>query len=432
MIQKRLFDRLSFVVVLIASVIFIYYPITIMHFDAFLTNNMVAPNTRLAYLYHKLSDPELFASDYITQYLERQNKPVGYTLIINFLSEITGLFLANKLLAFLLIYTTMIAVAIAAWRLGGAIIAWSATTFAYVFPFISYYTVTNIPQMFAFPLLSWFFVAMVFGRVYLMALVTILGAVLYMPVSIITWAVMAGYLLIMPVSARGSAQNWYFVKRFSLLSFCGLIVLINIFYSLQPIEGYGDYIKPYTDVENYPETGKGGQYFIGINIPILFFIMKFVGSFTSPNFIVLVIFVQAFIFGLHKKNYLKCVVNDNREISWYRLITYIISVLSLSLAVYVFALFYSYRFFLYGLFLFSLTVVPLLIFVSTTTFFSGTKLDSKYLPLAIVIFTTFAISFSVDMKTAEKYGYVHLPDSANDLFRFAESTPKETLFAVMP
>jgi hypothetical protein len=432
-------NKIFFSFILLLSTIFIYYPITAMHVEALFDPFTLHEEVRSQYLYYKFFDRSLFPEDYITGYLYkgstiyRTGFPSIYDLIIKLFYKYVELNTILKIMVFICIYITTITVAIAAWKIGGAYIAWSAATLCYILPIINYQITSAIPHMFAYPIVGMFFLAMIYGRVYLMALINILGTFLYLPVGIISGAAMAGCLLLMPSPSRGETSNWPFVKRLALLSVCGVVCLINLYPVLEErIVGYGEYIKPFEDVINYPETGSEGRFFLGVQEPISHVLIQFTSSFKGAGILIFSMTTFICFFSFSKKVFFKWLDESKHKINRDVIITYFLSVILLSIAIYILSSFHSYRFFIYSLPLLYCTILPLMVFIFIKSYTHNTKLVYQHLPNIAVMLFTFAFAFLVDTNDKTKYGYHTIPESDQVIYDFAKATPKDTSFAGMP
>jgi hypothetical protein len=415
-----------------ALLLVVFYPITLMHLEMLYNSNLLHEELRYLFIHHKIIDKELFQNDYFAQYVLKRQVPFGYDFLVKLFAKTGSLYFFHKLLPFILLYVTVASVAIASWKIGGGIVSFASASLAYFLSLVSYQIVAVIPHMFAFPVIGCFLLSVVFGRVYWMSIITIIGALIYVPVSIITGAVMACYLLFMPSLARGDAKDWSFYKRIIVLAFCGLIVVFNLYSMLQPLEGYGEPIKILEDTVRYPETGEKGRFHLGITKPLYYSILVFDKSFKNGGMFLFILTLVVCIFGLRKNNFLSFINNKNNQIYWYRLIAYIGGGVSLSIISFTFISYQSYRFILYGFYLFYCIIFPISIFILTKKLFKDTKLDNNFsAPIAVILVVGVMASIA-DIKNYNNYGYTRVPEEFNAIYNFVENTPKDTIFAGMP
>lgn len=432
-------NKIFFSFILLLSTIFIYYPITAMHVEALFDPFTLHSSILINHAYYKLLDPSLFPDDYVTQYMQKvygiYNDKVTslYDLIIKSFYKYVDWYTALKIVTLICIYITTLTVAVAAWKIGGAYVAWSAATLCYTLSCISYQITSAVPHMFAYPIIGMFFLSMIFGRVYWMAFINILGTFLYLPIGIISGAAMAGYLLIMPSASSGEAIKWSFLKKFALLSFCGMVCIVNLYPVLtNHIEGYGEYIKPFKDMEKYPETEEEEMFAYATSSPIFYSLFQGTDSFKGGGILVFLMTAFVCLFSIRKNVFFRWLDEPKHKVYRDRIIIYFLSVMLLAAIVYIFNNFNSYRFYIYSLPLLYCTILPLMLFIFTKQYLISTKLNLKYCSNIALVLFTFAFAFLVDTNDKAKYGYNTIPESDKVIYEFASKTSKDTLFAGMP
>lgn len=410
-----------------------------MHIEALLDPYTLHSSILSKHAYYKLLDHSLFPNDYITEYMQAgyniSNDKITsvYDLIIKLFYKNIDFYLLLKIVTLILVLITVITVAITAWKIGGAYVSWSAATLCYTSCSIIYQITSAVPHMFAYPIIGIFCLSMIYGRVYYMALINILGSFLYLPVGMMSGAALAGYLLLMPSQSRGEASEWSFVKRFALLSICGIICLANLYPVLtNQIEGYGEYLKPFEDIDTYPETAEEEMFAYATSSPVFYSLLQFTSSFKGAGILIFAMTAFICLFGMRKKIFFRWLDEPRQKIYRDKIIAYFLSVMLFATIIYIVDNFHSYRFFIYSVPLLYCTILPLMVLIFTKQYLISTKLDLKHFSNIALVLFTFAFAFLMDTSNKGQYGYSVIPESDKVIYNFAETTPKNTIFAGMP
>lgn len=240
---------------------------------------------RINFPYHRYADPELFRGDYITRFLEENNKNVAFKLINLGWAKLFGdvATLHEYALPFSLWLIFLIGVYVAAKGMGGLPLAWGAVAIALAQTNVFYQILSSTAHAFGFPLLVWMVVAMRRGRHWLLMLLIIASAFLYPPCAVVGGLSFAWFLIPTREERRSlGTESWTWGRRALALVLTGAVAIGVSALSLTHSNEFGDLINPETQVQGYPEAGSEGRYFIGTYRPILYTFSSFTEQFHLP------------------------------------------------------------------------------------------------------------------------------------------------------
>ena len=202
-------------------------------------------------------DPGLFPNDPVVAYY-LASLPDGYRLLYLVFGPFFGVEFLSKFLPYPLLLLTLGAVAAAAHRLSGPAAALGALALGLGSAYLLGRMAGGLPRSFALPLLAWGSLALVFGRVRLLAALVVLSAAFYPMAGVVLGAAFA-LLLLLPERDRGAAAAWSWQRRWVLLALTALGALVVLMPSALRLREYGDAIPPALWPQ-YPEAGPGGRF----------------------------------------------------------------------------------------------------------------------------------------------------------------------------
>lgn len=206
--------------------------------------------------------PSLFVDDYIAEYYLRCILPLGFRTFYRLGSLWWDPRALSKVLPYPLLLAALIALGLAASRLGGKAAAWAAVALALSTGVFLERMTGGLPRSFGYPLLACAAAALIYGRPLVLAACVVLGAGFYPVVGLIAGLALAVYLILLPRGDRGHAAGWTLRTRIlvvvatALLS--GLVLLPNALGCLR----YGPMVGP-AQAEMFPEVGRGGRFSSG-------------------------------------------------------------------------------------------------------------------------------------------------------------------------
>jgi hypothetical protein len=197
--------------------------------------------------------------DYISNYFLQALNPTGYRTLYILVAKLWNPDSFSKLLPYLewLILTTCLG--LIAWKLGGPAMCFCTLALILSTPVFIERMIGGLPRSFGYPLLSMALAAFFFGRVYLLAVITLLGVAFYPVASVISGIWLAFLLMPTLTKFQGEVVAWSLKKRFSVVfctaGLCAALALPLLFSS----EEYGGRISP-SENQSFPEAGLGGRY----------------------------------------------------------------------------------------------------------------------------------------------------------------------------
>lgn len=388
---------------------------------------------RINFPYHRYADPELFQDDYITRYLESNNKNYAFKLInlawAAAFGDVTSLHL--YVLPFLLWLIFLAGVYVAAKGMGGLPAAWGALALALSQTNVSYQILSSTPHAFAFPLLAWIVVAMQRRRYWPLMLLIVLSALLYPPCAVIGGLSFAWFL----VPTRDEQRLWHlgswtWGRRIVALAVTGAIAVALAAASLVQSSEFGATIKPNTQVLAYPEAGSQGRYFIGTQKPILYTISSFteqfhvpIGSESVAKILFLLYVLLCLWFLVAKRN------SEERRALW----AFCGGALVAGLLGLAFMPALAYRLLYYPLHILFVFAVPLLVVQGVVRLSSATGPIRRHLLLSSAVVTAL-------LSAAMDKGYpggkaalvIHLKPDQREVLEFVAKMPKDIIVAGWP
>ena len=192
---------------------------------SFLSNPYVVNNDARMQIatFYSAENPEL-ENDYILQYMN-YILPVGYKMLYRSTATLIDPVAFGKILSLSLFVISLFLVTVTANRLAGISGAWSVLILTLSAGYFYASTAGGIPRSFAIPLLVAILSSLVFGRVMLLGLVTIIGAAIYPMAGFMSGVTLFGVLFLLPRQARGSGEEWSFKKRIGVVCSVGAISL---------------------------------------------------------------------------------------------------------------------------------------------------------------------------------------------------------------
>jgi hypothetical protein len=207
--------------------------------------------------YQKYREDLLFQNDYIAEYLLAA-APIAYRLLYSGIASFADPRTLSKMLPYIGLLVLLSMVGLCANRLGGKVSAWAAIAFVLSSNLYLGHMAGGLPRSFAFPLMSVGFAALVFGRPYWLASITVISAGFYFSTGAMLGMCLAILLLIMPKRERGFAEEWSLGKRCAVVTTTALLSALVVLPVMVQLKPYDRVLRP-ADVAEYPETGAGGR-----------------------------------------------------------------------------------------------------------------------------------------------------------------------------
>jgi len=410
----------------VLSIISYYLFVFTQQISIILDLNLLHEELRQLFPYYHINDPSLFSGDYITSYYLSSNQPVLYDFITSsWLSYGGNLLQLHRIMPIILWILLLVSVALVGWKLQGII--GFIGTFGLVLsqPLFLYQITSAIPHAFAFPLLGWALVALLYNSVLGVVVLTLLSSALYPLVTPIIGLSLAGYLLIFYKDKLKVLSPSIIIRVIAILGVVGGISIILGSTVLQPKEGFGEPLALFQEIEKYPENGPEGRNFIGVTNPQFYILSKFLDQFKEAinlsgwNIVLLLIYLSLSLYGFisYTKN------SQNKKMLE---IFILVNIIVISLA-FVLKPFWVYRFFLYPFAIIFSVLLPL----GVTKIFSYSKNTnySSYLPLLFL----FMFTLTLDGGSQKNIGYSSKIDAeTRKVLDFVQKLPKNALIAGWP
>lgn len=313
--------------------------------------------------------------------------------------------------------------ALAGWRIGGALAAVVAAVLFAAQPFYHYQISSATPHAFAFPLLIWGLVLLLYERPYLLAALTVLSGFLYPPISPILGLALAWHIII---ARRGLAQsNPSRGADLLALAVTAVLSLALLVHQVTPIEGYGATLAPGAKIDIYPENGPDGRHFYGVFHPIAYVLASAVGQFHSSIPVLAIIYLPigfAAVAGLGLY-YLR-----NHRALLRPVLSFIVPSAAFCVLITLLKPYIAYRFLLYPLF----TVLPLLFVCGLFTLCYEHR-SSLRIPAAVVvaIVAPLVLAFS-GAEGHRNFAPLRLGADSDQLMAYLRELPHDTLVAAWP
>lgn len=205
-------------------------------------------------VFYQYQDDGSRGEDYIADYFLRVFMPLGYKTIMILAAKYWDAASLSKLLPYLEFILLAAALGAIGWKIGGPATCFATLALTLSSGVFFVRMIGGLPRSFGFPLLAMALAAVVYGRAYLLAGVTLLGSLFYPVVTVISGSWLALLLLVTPEKIRENV--WSLKKRFTIVLLTA--VLSAGFVLPQMIAGleYGDKIKA-SEIEAFPEITAG-------------------------------------------------------------------------------------------------------------------------------------------------------------------------------
>lgn len=377
---------------------------------------------RSLFAYHRLYNAELFADDYLTSVVGALTRPHIYEWGTRLWLWAGGdLIVLHRVLVLVAWLVFLAGIAVAARRLGDWITVLGVVGIAVAQPVYLHQIAAATPHAFAFPLLVWGIVGLLYGSARGLVFLTLLSSLLYTAMTPLLGFLLAWHLLI--TRRFRSLPRLEQTKVVMVLAAVAVVSLYLVLESLKGSASFGAALAPMQKADLYPENGPEGRYFYGVANPVTYVAFKAIEQFRTSDalhglFITLVYCIVA-LYGL---------VTLQKGEARTALMAFVVSATALILLILLAKPFHLYRFILYPLF----TVLPLLVMVGVRNMGQRFRLA----PGARGALTLGALAFLVlasDSFDHKKMGYWwRLGPQDRELMAFANDQPPSTLFAVWP
>mgnify|MGYP005851399145 CR=1 FL=1 len=414
-IKKQPFRYLAFfgLLAVFAAIISVRLP---SYFDA---NQF---NEELRILYH-LDPSKLQPNDYSGNFLKQLPQPIAYEGLTNAALAV-GIDLAtfHRVLGAACFLVFLAGIFVASLRVG-LLFALIVASFSATQIVFFQQTSSATPHAFAFPLLSWMLVALVYDRLWLGGVLAVLASLLYIPMAPALGLMFAYQALFLPNTYSKPAHPWYLSA--AIVGLVGLISMALVSQQLQPIDGYGPPIQPGQHIEMYPENGPQGRYHISVFAPVYHLVSTALGQFheSVPPVLAFLFLALMLVFSALGLYNLRSEPSAFRSFSLFL----VASALCFSL-VFLIRPYVSYRFLLYPFF----TALPFLFVYGIVNLISRTKKLSR---LGQVAIASILIIIGISMGAAEHNQTIRplsLTQSDREMLDFVTTLPANSLIAAWP
>jgi hypothetical protein len=210
------------------------------------------------YPFFRYADSSLFPNDYVGDYY-LDCLPLGFRALYTLTAPLIDPSVSSKIVAYLMLLITVVALGVAANRLGGKVAAWGAMAVVLGARLYIVQVGGGLPRAFGFPILACALAALTYGRTNWLATLVWLGALFYPVAGVVVGTVTALVLLVLPASDRGDAQDWGLWRRLRFLSIVAGVSIILLLPTVVTSSQYAPLLTP-DDLTEYPEAGPGGRY----------------------------------------------------------------------------------------------------------------------------------------------------------------------------
>ncbi|MBU2677414.1 MAG: hypothetical protein KJP16_10030 [Gammaproteobacteria bacterium] len=377
----------------------------------------------LRILYH-LDPARTNAKDYAGQFLGQFPQPYLYAFATEAaLAAGTDLITFHKLLGVVCGFVALVGAALSGLRAGGIMVGLAVALLVAAQPIYHYQISSATPHAFAFPLLTWGLVCLLYERPYMLASLTVLSGLLYPPMSPLLGLMLAWYLLVSRKALSG--KNRKRVVDILVLGITAAITVALLWRQLMPIDGYGATLAPGDKIDIYPENGPDGRHFYGVFHPVSYVFASAIGQFRNSLPITLVInisFCIAAVAGLGLY-YLR-----TRTALFRALLAFIIPSVMFCILVTVFRPYMAYRFWLYPLF----ALYPLLFIYGLFTLCYDHRSTLRYPATAVVAVIVPLILALHATDRHRSFSSLRLNEDTHALMDHVRQLPADTLIAAWP
>jgi hypothetical protein len=211
----------------------------------------------LIYPQFRNEDGALFPRDPAVTYF-LASLPDGYALLYRALTPLFGVVGLSKGLPYVLLAATMACLAASAWRLAGGAGAFGSLALGLGSSYLLGRMTGGLPRGFAAPLLALGALALLDGRVRMLAVIAVVSAGFY-PAAALTLGVTFALVLLMPSAMRGSARTWSLRRRLLLMVLTAAVAALVLLPSALRLRTWGPAIGP-ERMAQYPEAGADGRF----------------------------------------------------------------------------------------------------------------------------------------------------------------------------
>ena len=201
---------------------------------------------------------DLFPNDPIARYV-LDCLPSGYSLLFETLGAAVDPRVVSKVLPYVLMLVTLVALGLAGHRLGGPATAWSAMALCLASSVFLARMIGSLPRAFAYPSLALTAAALVAGRPYWVAFIVVVGAAFYPVAAVVSGLALAVYLLVLSCFEGGEGPVLSVRRRLAVLAITAVVATLFVIPPAMRSRSYGPVLGP-QDVRAYPEIGPGGRW----------------------------------------------------------------------------------------------------------------------------------------------------------------------------
>lgn len=415
--SERILSSLIYVLALACAVFLGYQILVMVNFHHF------HEEMRLLFIYHRFYDPQLFAGDYLTSFVGAFNQPMLFEGL-NRLAAGMGvdLLIFHRMIAIFCWIAFLAGVGLAAKKLGDRTTMVGALAIAIVQPIIIFQITGSLPHSFAFPLLVWAFIALLFNSTVLLAGITLLSGLLYPAIAPITGMLFAWHVLV-PTKI---AKKGFSVKLADVfvLGATAIATLWMLYRALNAPELFGAPLAPLQRVDEFPENGLDGRHFLGVFYPLKYVVLRaflqFHEQFYLFRWVLLLTYIILSICGI----FAVARMRNHRQ----SVIAFICCSIVICVAVWMMKPHLAYRFVLYPFF----TITPLLFILGLQMICAKVFRSVTVSGIATLLAVSMFCATYVGYRT-EKMGYtIKVKKEAMQVIEFAATTDPQSLFAIWP
>ncbi len=362
--------------------------------------------------------------DYAGQFLSAFPQPFLYVILTKAaLGAGIDLVVFHKVLSAVCGILLLAGGAAAGMRVGGPVAAAAVAVLIAAQPIYQYQINSATPHAFAFPLLMWGLVFLLYRRPYALTGVAVLSGLLYPAISPVLGLCLAWDMV---VARKGlTARNQNRIADLLVLGLTGVVLILLLWHQLTPVEGYGAPLAPGAKADLYPENSPDGRHFYGVFHPFAYVLHSTILQFRQELPLAIITILPLCFVGIAGYGFFR--LRRRPEIIR-PLLSFVIPSLVFCSLIVALRPYLAYRFVLYPLF----TVLPLLFTCGLLMLCDAWRARPNFPEVATVaVISLFVISLnSVD---SDRNGFsMRLDASANRLMEFVRGLPPDSLLANWP
>lgn len=240
------------------SLLYLFLPAWIQHAKASADPLRFHDDVRIhIWPFFHYSNPEAFQNDYLGDYALDAFMPAGFRILYTLAAWVWDPEPLSKILPYLLLAATAVAVGIAAHAFGGKIGTWTALALLFGSGLYLDRMGGGLSRAFAYPAIAACVAGLIYGRVWWAVAMVWVGAAFYPMAGVVMGAGLFVYLFLLPAKDRGPLAHWRFGRRLRLLVLTGSVAALILLPLFITQRAHGPMVT-HLDVAEYPEAGPAG------------------------------------------------------------------------------------------------------------------------------------------------------------------------------